>query len=110
VKVLVKLGGIKALEQKALAAIAALPKTMLAAASSGAAYERGTHAYRNRTGNLERSTQAKTLRVSGSEIRVQLAMMMPYAGYVRARGLSNIDEAAEKTTDMIVSSFAKLAG
>lgn len=63
-------------------------------AQNAAAYERANHLYKNRTGNLEKSTIGKVTK-SGDEIEASLQMNMDYASYVVNRGFSKIDEAAE---------------
>jgi hypothetical protein len=71
-----------------------LPKVVEGVVKLGAAYERQHHEYRNRTGNLQRSTVGKLVRRSASEIRAELRMGMPYASYVVGMGLSQIQTAA----------------
>jgi hypothetical protein len=71
-----------------------LPKVVEGVVKLGAAYERQHHEYRNRTGDLQRSTEGKLTRRSATEIRAELRMGMPYASYVVGHGLSEIQTAA----------------
>lgn len=69
--------------------------TMFRAVQKAARNERNTHPYRNRTGNLERSTQGILLEQSLTQVVAELEMGMYYADAVNEKGYSNIDDVAE---------------
>jgi len=71
-------------------------QTMQRTVARAAADERRTHAYQNRTGDLEASTQASEVISAGDVDAVTLSADMPYASYVNDRGLMRIDERAEE--------------
>lgn len=77
-------------------------------AEQAAAYERGSHRYQNRTGNLEGSTRGYATR-QGDEIEVSLEMGMDYASYVVDRGFSNID-VAEKMLATNIENYLTTIG
>ena len=62
-----------------------------------AEFERETHAYQNRTGDLEASTRA----VQVNQHTAALEMGMPYASYVVDKGLSQLPELAERGEEVI---------
>ena len=73
-------------------------KTIL---DDAAAQERATHAYQNRTGDLEASTYASDVITIGDAHEVQLGARTEYAEYVNARGLMTIgDRAAQAEVDI----------
>lgn len=74
-----------------------------------AAAERRDHAYRNRTGDLQASTQASEVMSVGADDVVQLAADMPYASYVADRGLMRLDERATEAAGEIEFLFDGLA-
>lgn len=104
--------GVPALSEEISKLIKDLPKMALAVVKQSAAYERQSHRYRNRTGNLQRSTQGTMMRSSPSDIRLQLVMAQPYASFVVEKGLSNIytaaNDAEEAITEMIEKLFSAL--
>ena len=87
------LGDLHRMHAQAIKQLRAVPSQMLKVGQYWAAYERMTHAYQNRTGNLQRSTFA-TISKSDAECTLYLRMDMFYASYVDNLGYSNIDEAA----------------
>lgn len=72
-------------------------------AEQAAAYERQNHYYKNRTGNLERSTKAHVTK-TGDTIEASLVMGMYYASFVVGRGFSQID-VAEKMMESNIESY-----
>lgn len=82
------------LKQEILRRLKEIPQIMKTIADSAAANERAQHEYRNRTGNLERSTRAKIESWSLKDTRVVLEMAQPYAIYIRRMGLTQIDALA----------------
>jgi len=72
--------------------------TIVAPVIAAARRERETHRYQNRTGRLEASTQAVSIRRSAdiNEVWLQAGpfMVSAYAGYVNARGFMSIDALA----------------
>lgn len=81
--------------EQALKELREIPRKMLSVGQYWAAYERMTHAYQNRTGNLQRSTIA-TISKTDAETTLYLRMDMFYASYVNNLGYSNIDQAERK--------------
>ena len=77
-------------------------------ADQAAAYERSTHRYQNRTGNLEGSTRGYATR-QGNEIEVSLEMGMDYASYIVDKGFSNID-VAEKMLETSIENYLTRLG
>lgn len=57
--------------------------------------ERRTHAYQNRTGNLQRSTQVIRSSGSGLDVSWWLIMGMVYASYVERRGFTDFKQIAD---------------
>jgi hypothetical protein len=68
---------------------------------AAATSERRTHAYKNRTFALQRGTQASEIIEVGDQRMVMLQMDTDYASYVVRRGLSNIDDVAQKAASLI---------
>lgn len=75
--------------------------------ADAAAQERETHLYRNRTGNLQRSTGAEILEVSAARVSISLQMTMPYAEFVWRKGLSDIDGYGVEADRKIQRGFAE---
>lgn len=78
---------------------------MLAIAERAAQHERQTHAYQNRTGELQASTVANEIDVNGQfivELRMGNAEAF-YAPFVVARGYSRFPDIAEKAGKAIRS-------
>jgi len=95
------LGNIPGSANRFDAALTAAHRTMQRRLAEAAKVERATHAYNNRTGNLEASTQASEVRETGDAVEVTLVAEMPYASYVNDRGLMTIDDsAAAAATDI----------
>jgi hypothetical protein len=90
------------------AQFAQLAQAMRAAVQLGAQYERSNHTYQNRTGNLERSTKGKLVRVDRRAIRAELVMGMPYASYVVRRGFSTINSTSVRVRDSIRDQIARI--
>ena len=80
---------------------------MLPPLVDAAAGERETHGYRNRTGNLERSTAAEALEVGVERVSVSLQMTKPYAEFVWRMGLSDIDGYGAEADRVIQRRFAE---
>lgn len=93
VRVDVDLRGVEALTERAVRELSpsSVLGVMLPPLVDAAARERDTHLYRNRTGNLERSTAAEALEVTAARVSVSLQETMPYAEFVWRRGLSGLD-------------------
>jgi hypothetical protein len=93
VKVDVDLRGVEALTERAVRELSpsSVLGVMLPPLVDAAARERDTHLYRNRTGNLERSTAAEALEATAERVSVSLQMTKPYAEFVWRRGLSELD-------------------
>jgi len=79
----------------------AQPKEVKRILDRAAADERRTHAYRNRTGWLEKSTFAADLDAPTDGWSFELGARMHYASYVDNRGLMRIDEKAAKAATEI---------
>ncbi len=77
-----------------------IDRKMRHAVVNAANYEKATHTYINRTGNLEKSTKG-IVRKSGDEFDAYLVMDMYYASFVNNLGYSNIDEAYKMMIDDI---------
>lgn len=105
----VDLSAVRAMHAKCIAELRSVPRIMQGAVGLAAAYERSTHRYQNRTYRLERSTVGQGVRYSRAEATVQLVMGMDYAVYVRARGLSNIDDAARRADEAMRDAFETFA-
>lgn len=84
-----------------------IPREMKRICDAAAEEERKTHAYQNRTHNLEDHTIAHDIVESVGMASVRIEMGEEYASYVVARGLSNwetvIDKASFAIADMIAS-------
>lgn len=76
-----------------------VPREMYRIARQAASDERRGHTYQNRTGNLERSTQATEPVDSGDTVQVDLIAGTEYASYVNARGYMIIDETAARAAN-----------
>lgn len=83
-------------EERHIRFIRNAPRVMKKRLDAAALEERRTHEYKNRTHDLENSTQAGEIIDVGNQKVVQLTMGMPYASYVNNRGLSRIDEIAKE--------------
>jgi hypothetical protein len=62
----------------------------------GAAEERRTHVYKNRTLRLQGSTFALGP-FAGDDVEIEFGARMPYASFVEGRGLSRISEIAQRS-------------
>lgn len=82
------------IEGAATAELRNIDRALRRFAAKAAAYERANHTYKNRTGNLERSTQGSVTK-DGDTFEVSLVMGMEYASYVVGRGFSQIDIAEQ---------------
>ena len=108
-QVKIDLSEVHALRARADEELRSVPAIMKHAVGLGAAYERGSHAYRNRTGRLERSTRGVLVSSAVRLTRADLEMGMPYASYVVARGLSNIHAAARMVREQLEDDFEAMA-
>lgn len=72
---------------------------------AAAASERRTHAYKNRTRQLQTNTRASDVVEVGDQSMVMLEMDTDYASYVVAKGLSRIDEVAKMAEGLIEDDF-----
>jgi hypothetical protein len=97
------------LEALARAELQSVPRVMKAVLDVAALEERRSHEYRNRTGNLQRSTQARIDSRSADGASVELEMGEDYASYVVRKGLSHIEEEAhmaERGIDLALEAMA----
>jgi hypothetical protein len=111
VRVDVELRGVEELAERAVRELSSsgVLGVMLPPLVDAAARERETHLYRNRTGNLQRSTAAEALEVSTERVSVSLQMTMPYAEFVWRMGLSDIDGYGAEAERVIQRRFAEQA-
>lgn len=77
------------------------PREMHRIIERAAREERRTHAYRNRTGRLERNTVATDPITTDDGLQIDLAADTEYASYVNMRGLMQIDELAQRAEEEI---------
>ena len=108
-RVLIDLSDVVATSLRAELELAGIPDLMKRTVAMGAAYERMSHAYRNRTGRLQASTREVVVSRTRRLSQVNLEMGMHYASYVRGRGLSNIDSAANRVTAELTERFSEMA-
>jgi len=73
-----------------------VPQQMLRIAKQAATDERRGHSYQNRTGDLQRSTQATEVRADENAVEIDLVAGMEYASHVNRRGYMIIDETAAR--------------
>lgn len=78
-----------------------VPKAMERAVKQAATDERRGHSYQNRTGDLQRSTQATEPVTTDNIAQVDLVAGMDYASYVNRRGFMIIDETAQRAANEI---------
>jgi len=80
--------------------------------AKAAAWERQTHAYVNRTGELNKSTRAEEFALTPNYISIDLVMGGPVAYYARyiayLKHLSNIDAAAQRAAHGVGVNLRKL--
>lgn len=99
-KVVVDVSSVDRLTKRAEQALSVdhVHDAIVAPVIAAARRERETHRYQNRTGRLEASTQAVSIRRGSdlSEVWLQSGpfMVPAYAGYVNARGFMSIDALA----------------
>ena len=86
----IDVSGVTALMKEAQSELRKVAEALHDAAEEGAEYERGNHGYRNRTGNLERSTYADRPQRSGDSVSVEMGARAQYASFVEHRGYSHI--------------------
>lgn len=92
----VDLGSLEARTAEAVASLREIqPAQMKATLDAAAAEERASHAYQNRTGDAEASTQAGPLQSTGDVVFCILEMGVDYAVFLDVRGLTGIRDAAE---------------
>lgn len=106
IRVTVDISDERAFYRTARANLHALLPAMLWAVKFAAKYERDTHPYTNRTGDLQAATSG-FIHQGGldSAVTAVLEMGMPYASYVDALGYSNIDEAGNMAAQNIARSI-----
>lgn len=83
---------------RAAAEFKKLPTDVEAIFVAAAAEVNASHAYTNRTGNLEESTKAE-LDASTESFTVRFGAGMPYASFVQDRGLLDIDGAWDEANN-----------
>ncbi len=88
-----------AMESRSQAEVDLVPVELLRCVEMGAAFERTQHEYQNRTTDLQTSTKAVVDQKSRARAQVSLEMGMPYASYIRRKGLSEIDSASVRARD-----------
>ena len=89
------------MHRKHLRTLDRIDEVMLGVIGKAAAKERRSHAYNNRTGDLEQSTEAILISSSPSLTQVDLVMGMHYAEYIHKRGLTNIDQVRQEAEDQL---------
>lgn len=73
-------------------------------------WEKATHAYQNRTGRLEASTQGFSMAgAADGDFDVLLRAGMDYASYVNARGFMTIDASARYVDRRITALIGQIA-
>lgn len=85
-----------------------IPKMLRQAVRFGAQYERDNHEYKNRTRNLQRNTKGVIDESSRHEVVASITMGTEYASYVVNRGLSEIEDAAAHTEQILDGAFEAL--
>ena len=93
-------------------AVSSIEPKILGIAERAAEQERQTHAYQNRTGNLEASTVGQWAGESGDLYAVELRMGdydAPYASFVVDRGYSNFHRIAERAGKAIASAVDRVS-
>jgi len=108
IRATVDLGNLVEAEARYESAYQAAVGDMKATLDAAAADERASHAYQNRTGDLESSTYASEIISIGDADEVQLGAREPYAEYVNQRGLMRIDELAAEAEGEIAYLFDAL--
>jgi len=109
----VDLSGLKRLTEDASKALSAdsVHTAVVVPVIAAASDERRTHAYRNRTGRLQSSTQAVSI-ARGVTVEVWLQAgpfsVPPYAEYVNRRGFMGIDAYAKRADGEIKDRLGKL--
>lgn len=104
----IDLGTIYKIEQATRAELKNIDRAMRRFAAEAAEYERSNHTYKNRTGNLQRSTKGIVTK-DGASFEVCLVAGMEYASYVNARGYMVIDYAA-KMMEANIDSYLSRSG
>jgi hypothetical protein len=93
---------------QATAILAQVTPKMLNEVRMGAGREQSQHAYKNRTGRLEKSTRGILIRSTAKESRVTLEMGMDYASYVERKGLTSLAEEARITEAILTEHFLNM--
>jgi hypothetical protein len=88
-------------EARAVAEMRLVPKIMRGIADVAASNERAQHDYKNRTGDLQKSTKGVTDLDGLDQAMVSLEMGEDYASFVVRRGLSEI-EAQSRIADRAI--------
>jgi len=96
--------------RESAADVMAVESKMLGIAERAADEERRSHAYQNRTGNLEASTVGIEAGESGDLYAVELRMGdadAPYASFVVNRGFSRFHDIAKRAANAIASMVSR---
>lgn len=113
VKVKVRLDDIFAETRRAQEEFKRLPEQMKRIVDLGAAYERLSHRYRNRTGNLEQSTHSHpyehSVRLSRVDLEMGFTPDATYAEWIVKRGFSNINDAVYRIDAELKDYFEQMA-
>lgn len=111
-KIKVNLSDVFAETRRAQEEFKGLPELMKRVVDLGAAYERLSHKYRNRTGNLENSTHShpydKSMRLSRVDLEMGYQPGAQYAEWVVKRSLSNINLAVYQIDAELKELFAEM--
>lgn len=114
-RVLIDLSEVTALTARAEKELegSAIADEMKRVVEMGAAFERSSHGYRNRTGRLEASTKGRmvnrTQRLSRVDLEMGYTPSADYASHVVRMGLSNINSAAARVEAELAERFSVMA-
>jgi hypothetical protein len=113
VRVRVNLSELRELEEKAKTELGGVTEQLKQVVALGAAFERLSHGYHNRSGQLEASTHERVVRSTARLSQVDLEMgyqpNADYASYIVGRGLSRISEAARNVEEELRERFEGMA-
>lgn len=112
-RVRVDLSEVRELEERAKLELGGVTAELKRTVALGAAFERLSHSYQNRTGRLEASTHERVVRSTARLSQVDLEMgyqpSATYASYIVGRGLSRISEAARNVEEELRERFEGMA-
>lgn len=70
---------------------------------------RTKHKYKNRTGDMEASTQMTSLSSGRGEFQIGASVGVEYASYVAERGFSSFDQNMKRAVDEISEALSKMS-